>query len=190
MFFIRSFEAMYQFVNEAIATLTVYIDGQVLALTTYVNEQIALLTAYVDEQVGSVKFTSRCSVRLADSYSMTQRVDRRIPFNTELWDNDSEFASYRFTAKKAGIYHVSAQLWYLITGTTIQGECWIAKNGALVFHNKIPANGAGAVIVGVSGDIQFAIGDYLEVWGRHWSFSTAYVSKTTSQTYLTIHQIA
>jgi len=41
MFFIRSFEVMYQFVNEAIATLTAYINGQVTALTTYVGEQLA-----------------------------------------------------------------------------------------------------------------------------------------------------
>ena len=34
MFFIRSFEAMYQYINEAIATLTTYIDEQIASVPT------------------------------------------------------------------------------------------------------------------------------------------------------------
>jgi len=54
MFFIRSFEAMYQFVNEAIATLTVYIDAAILAVNNTITEAIADLTTYIDDEIDAI----------------------------------------------------------------------------------------------------------------------------------------
>jgi len=50
MFFIRSFAAMYTYINEAVVTLTAYIDGAIVTLTTTLETAITNLTTYIDGQ--------------------------------------------------------------------------------------------------------------------------------------------
>lgn len=89
MFFIRSFEAMYQYVNEAITTLTAYVDAAIVTLNerittevitlnntieTYrllLNESIANaitnLTTYINEQLATkAAWTDRGNVAAFD----------------------------------------------------------------------------------------------------------------------------
>ena len=89
MFFIRSFQAMYEYVNEAIATLTNYVDAEILTVSnaiatavtnltnyidglisaqaTYTDEQIALLRTYIDEQVAtSIQLVERGDLAAVD----------------------------------------------------------------------------------------------------------------------------
>lgn len=67
MFFIRSFAAMYNYVNESIATLTAYIDTAITNLTTYVDGLVAALYTYVDNKVAAVpQFVKRDNLASKD----------------------------------------------------------------------------------------------------------------------------
>lgn len=91
----------------------------------------------------------------------------KAEFNSENFDTNSEFdptTNYRFTAKTAGIYHVSAsvRLSNLIDGSIY--EMHVRKNGStFVLTDRQTAKGTDNVLKN-SKILQLAVNDYLEVW--------------------------
>lgn len=94
--------------------------------------------------------------------SIPNNLFTKVNFQTESWDTDNLFASSRFTADRAGIYHFDAEI-SLPTSTGALVPAFY-KNGAL--HKR----GSGIQVTSTgqqanaSADISLAVGDYVEVY--------------------------
>ncbi|MBA7524153.1 hypothetical protein ES705_16290 [subsurface metagenome] len=69
MFFIRSFEAMYQYVNEAMRLITVYIDESIAAIPEYDD---TALTEYIDAQVAALNESIAALPKYVDRGHVTE----------------------------------------------------------------------------------------------------------------------
>ena len=167
MFFIRSFAAMYQYINEVIATLTTYINEQDTAQANYTDAQIAALVIYIDEQIAAHAFLSRFSVRRTTSQSIPFNTLRKIQFNVEDYDNNSEYdhvTDFVWTCKEDGIYNFGScmSISSLIDKTTITLEAF--KNGTIrVLTDSRKQGDAGKGFVNISGDVPVVVDDTIEI---------------------------
>jgi len=106
MFFIRGFEAVYNYVVEQVALLTTYINEQDALVKTYTDEQIALLITYIDEQVAtSIQFVDRGDLAAADYAVGTFTIDYAYH---ELDISSKVGAGERYVLLKLVIRHTSA----------------------------------------------------------------------------------
>ena len=135
--------------------------GQVWVKDTAPNTLYFTDDAGTDVQLG---FTSRCSVGLAGNQPLVHDVWTKVLFATEDYDNDGEFTSNRFTAKKAGWYHVDSSL-YVIVPVLVRVELDVRVNGTSKRFHRVesPANYACPV---VSADIYLDVGGYVEIWAQ------------------------
>jgi len=84
MFFVRSFAAMYAYINEAVVTLTVYVDGAIVTLTTAIETAVTNLTTYVDGQVTTLTTAIATAITDLTTYiegeitTLTTYVDEQI----------------------------------------------------------------------------------------------------------------
>lgn len=89
----------------------------------------------------------------------------KVQLNAELFDIQSEFDSvtnYRFTAKKAGLYALSARAGFAANVTGRRGVGF-NKNGVITISNIVAALAAGSSVVFANGALQLAAGDYIEL---------------------------
>ncbi|MBA7496443.1 hypothetical protein ES702_07051 [subsurface metagenome] len=138
-------------------------------------------------------FTSRCSVNLSADQAIPHATHRKVYFDTAKYDNDSEFdlvTNHRFIVKKAGVYHVSAQLFYLFINQGIMCQLRIRKNGGDIKHSISTHYAQNNEFVQCSGDLLLAVDDYLEVWAYQDNGNARYIASIFYRTYFDIHQIA
>jgi len=161
------------------------------------NSDVAVPTekavkTYVDAAAGGAGFASYCSVYLSGQ-TLTTDTDTKITFDTEKWDNNSEFdavTNHRFVAKVAGVYHVSVQLMYLSLTQGVVVQCKIKKNGTVV-KIRSQCHYAGVnEYVGIVGDVELDVDEYIEIWGEHEKGSDVDINSNVIATFLDIHRIA
>lgn len=140
-----------------------------------------------------VKQSSCRAYRSTSSQVIANNTWTKVQLNAEDWDIQSEFDSttnYRFTAKKAGIYIVSCNLYYLTPATGKRYIISLRKNGAeeavSSFHSSSNTHFHihGAYIVSLSAS------QYLELYTQHNAGvnKTIYHGRTT--TFMAIHKLA
>jgi len=78
--------------------------------------------------LSKIVYTSRCSVYRDGVQSIPTGVQTEIEFNAEVYDQDSEFANFRFTPTKAGWYDIKVQGWVGAVGGDKQCHICIYKN--------------------------------------------------------------
>jgi hypothetical protein len=93
--------------------------------------------------------------------------DKKVPFDTELYDTSSNFDSttnFRFTATVAGFYHFSSSVSIGTQNGSIS-LLSLKKNGTEAKRGlTFISPGSNNWTFGVSGDIQLAVNDYVEVF--------------------------
>lgn len=101
----------------------------------------------------------------------------KMPLATEVFDTNSNYdaaTNYRYVAPVAGFYQISAQITFTLANNDyILG--FVYKNGAVLIANQIN-NGAGGtrnISCPMSGLIQLAANDYLEVYCATTAANTA-----------------
>lgn len=89
----------------------------------------------------------------------------KVTFDTEDYDVEGDFATSTYTARRAGIYRVSAALQFTNIDDLASGYVVLYKNGARAV-DLAQNQSAGTGIQGVSGttEIQLAAGDTLEIY--------------------------
>jgi len=132
-------------------------------------------------------------VYLSGQQTLTTATDTKITFDSESWDNNNEFdaiTNNRFVAKIAGVYHVSAQLMYLMVTIGKVVQCKIKVDGTVVKIRSVCHYGGVNEYVGVVGDVKLAIGEYIEIWGEHNEGSNLNLNNNVIASFLDIHRIA
>lgn len=108
---------------------------------------------------------------------------QKITFNGESFDTANEFdgVTGRFTATKAGFYRVDAAFHTNNTSVTNRFSIGIYVNGLLYKQNESDHHAYGDVERTISGLVQMAIGDYVEVFVENYATGIdidSYIGKT------------
>lgn len=106
-------------------------------------------------------FSSRCSVYLSSNQSIPEVIITKVELDGEKYDDDDEFASYKFTAKKAGYYHVVV-LARMNTGTGYYYQLSVKRNNVEINNFTRLITGDGSASIGK--DVYLEINDYLELF--------------------------
>lgn len=140
-------------------------------LTTLPAESLNDMQENIQALADGTVFSSlihRFSGHRSSAFSLTASATVVIPFNSKQYDVGSnlDIATNvgRFTATVAGLYHFDAAVRIAGAGSTILWATLykngaIAKGGAQFGASLVGSN----VAVGVTGDIQLAVGDYVDV---------------------------
>lgn len=117
----------------------------------------------------------------------------KVTLNAESFDIQGEFdptTNNRFTAKKAGIYLVSA----LLNLLSPVDQQWIIadvrKNGSSTGQAVMPASGIKAVAVSLSNILSLAANDYLELWAYQDAGSAKNVNTGEMNTFMAVYKLA
>jgi hypothetical protein len=186
-------------VNELADAVNGNIDTENLAdgaVTTPKLEDAAISTAKIaDDAVTDAKLSGIDKSNLTTdsnpykfrAYRLTTQahttnVSLKIQLNTEDFDTNNNFDSttnYRYTAPVSGFYWLSGTT-RSDTGSAVQTQCYIYKNGAVElcgtqYAGIFPAST-------VSGLVQLAAGDYVELWA-YWGANNN-VSSGRTESYL------
>lgn len=125
--------------------------------------------------------------------SQSPAANTKISISSELYDTNSNFDSatnYRYVAPVAGFYHFDGALSQLIanggqTQVALRKNGSAVKTGPLIFNNS---GGNQTMTSIVSGDIQLAANDYVELYTG--AASTAAAFNSAELTYLNGHLIS
>lgn len=112
-----------------------------------------------------------------------------IPYDTKVFDTLNEFnkagSLNRFTAASAGVYEVSASMYFSSVAASVRGELWLYKNAAADCRIATFTNSTAAFQQQVSGKclVQLAANDIIDVRG----LMTTATSTVADATGTTIH---
>jgi hypothetical protein len=115
--------------------------------------------------------------------SISQNTVTKITFDTELVDNNNNFASSRFTVSVPGTYIFTAATRYDANAVGDTVITAIYKNGALFKGITLDASEAGGFSVPVTAIDSAAAGDYYEVYVSQLNQSSMNVDSSTGYTY-------
>ncbi len=110
----------------------------------------------------------------------------KVLLATELFDTGSDFASSRFTAPIAGFYQFDASVTEFITNGSASAA-YLYKNGGIYKVGSWAQNATGGnanVTSSVSGLIQLAASDYVELYGACTQAGTSNTLATSYQTFM------
>ena len=132
---------------------------------------------------------SACRAYLGSDQSIDTGAWLKVPYDTESYDIQSEFVSGTFTATKAGIYSVKAQVWFT-TGAANTGEyiVTIKLSGALYsqLNHTHPSDNDYAMVL-LTDDVKMTAGQYIEIWAYQSSTATQTIKATQSR--VAIHKL-
>jgi hypothetical protein len=119
---------------------------------------------------------SACRAYMSANQTIATATWTKVNLDTESFDIQGEFntSTYRFTAKKAGIYLVSALLVFLNPVDQQWVIIDVRKNGVSTGQACMPASGTKNVGVTLSNILSLAVDDYLELY----AYQDAGVDKT------------
>ena len=132
---------------------------------------------------------SACRVYRSGAQSLPSGSAVKIQFNAENYDVQGEFDSstnYRFTATKAGIYHVKAQM-QCSSAASQEYTLYIYKNAGVHTHFNFYSTTTNAFFA-VSDLVQLSGGDYIEIHGKSTN-SAQNITGSTDRTFLTIYKV-
>lgn len=119
-------------------------------------------------EAGTPGFASRCRVELTDDQEILDDSETRVELATEIYDDNAEFASYQFTAKAAGRYHIDAEISFYDAVAVHEVVAYVTKDGTEIIWNSLPATVIDNQIhLNMSGDINLSIGSIIELYVWH-----------------------
>ena len=141
-------------------------------------------------------FSSRVSAYLANPQTIIKLTWTTILFDTEHWDNDSEFDittnKGRFTPIAAGYYHVSASVVLSPIAAGQMLHIKIEKNGTTaIAQANSPSEGCEYPQEAVSADVYLnGSTDFIEIEVYHGGHGNEILSSSQHTTFVTIHRFA
>jgi len=161
---------------------------------------------FTDQEVAGVKTfsdyillstPSAFCVDKNDAQAIPTADDTKIAFDDEDYDDNSEYdaaTNYRFTCKRAGLYHFDTSVLLAASAWTAGQYTWIAfykggSNYRVVDSFEIEANGTFEVQLSGSMDIKLAINDYIEVWVYHTRGADTNTSASALYNYFNGHRV-
>lgn len=116
---------------------------------------------------------------------------QKINFNTTTFDTGSEFdtANSRFVATKAGFYRINAAYHTNAQAVLNQFSIGIYVNNALNKLNSSDHNNHGIVERTVSGLVQLAVGDYIEIFAENFIPTGVDIDSYFGKTFFEVQQV-
>jgi len=117
----------------------------------------------------------------------------KILLDAETYDNQNEFASYKFTAKKSGYYQVNAGIVWLGPSVIpdVQYNLYITRNGAYISLGRFVPSAADYFSQIYSDVVSLAANDYLELFCRHYGgVDTVDVYGNSRDTFMSVHKLS
>jgi len=145
------------------------------------------------ENTGEISFPyqSACRVRLTNTQSVSSNTWTRLLLNYEIYDQNNDFANYRFVAPASGVYSVtySVGIYSITNGYFV--ESGIYKNGLLEggYENNY-ATGTQDLFNSGASCFYLSVNDYLELYVYHNVFlANKFFSVQTYTNYMTVTKI-
>ncbi len=141
-----------------------------------VRGKVKGVEAFLLDDAGVLTLAKQSSVRAYKStaQSIPSGTFTKLNLNAENWDIQSEFdtTNYRFTAKTAGKYLVTAAIWYAATTMVVNKyyQINLYKNGANEASGRFHSACAGEYLCApLSVVVSLAVNDYLELYAHQGS---------------------
>ncbi len=114
-----------------------------------------------DFQASSAANTPSFFATLSGDMTLADTTTTKITFDTELYDSDGTFASYKWTPATAGKYYIFAGLHFTVDYSTV----YIYKNGAALVSNRKNVDTNRENSISISTIDTADADDYYEVFG-------------------------
>jgi|GEM_PF-5014984 hypothetical protein len=133
--------------------------------------------------------------RATPNYTLANDTNTKIPLTGENWDNQGEYdktTNYRFTATKAGVYQVEAQILWdaFVSGKRYQLQ--IRKNGDIGsgFYSSYTAPGSTEFgTQHAMALLKLAVGDYVELWAYQNTGSNVTIDYGAAETWMMVNKV-
>jgi len=140
--------------------------------------------------------SSRVRVTKNDAQNINNTTATIVQYDDEVFDNLGEFATYKFTAKETGYYHVSASLLLTTPSQWTANKTFeirIYKNAGLYSkgRNIVKESSTGRAYKSEISDLVYLTAtEYLDIRAYHDSGYTQATSTDVYSNYLAIHRIS
>lgn len=179
-----------------ITALTAMTDGQLVIGSTGNDPSLATLTPAqiinVTNAAGSITVGLKdygCHVSLSDDQNISATTETKIEFDTELYDPQTEFASYKYTASTAGKYFISLCVHWEASADTKVHIAYIKVNGSAVTQSAKHGSNTNPISTDVAMIIDLDANDYVEGYVYHDVAGGVDVDGSASLTKLTIQRL-
>lgn len=176
------------------------VNDEVVAIETELGENpkgaFATVAAYLSaltDAINDILANNKVMIEVYQSsgQSISDSTLTVVNLQTEIYDKGSNFASNKFTAPRAGMYQISAQIIY--PGMTDQkyGDCILRLNGATYLQWKREfMSGSYNLHPACSKAIYLAAGDYVQLIASHNKGSAVTLSASgRHETFMTVAEI-
>lgn len=158
--------------------------------TVIFAEDIEKIDAEIVAIEEDLEEASRVRVYVSTSaQSIPSTTETKVEFDAESFDEQNEFdpvTNFRFTAKKAGFYHVKVCIYWNNNSDQAYYDLRLKKNGNIVswnIHQAADSQGFSQVLTDY---IELAVDDYLELFAFQSSGGAITIENSASQSYMTI----
>jgi hypothetical protein len=150
--------------------------------------------AFLLEDTGIVTLAKQSKVRayLSAQQTIPNITWTKVNLDTESFDEQNEFANYKFTASKAGAYLLIGKIvyWYADVLANKMYAAQIYKNGVGFSDIWVQsAISAKALIVLVADVARLVANDYIELYAYHETGSNCKINNGEAQTSLTVFKV-
>ena len=151
--------------------------------------------AFLLEDTGILTLAKQSKARayLSAQQTIPNTTWTKVNLDTESFDEQDEFANYKFTASKAGAYLLIGKIvyWYADVLANKMYVAQIYKNGVGFSDMWVQsAISAKALIVLVADVARLVANDYIELYAYHETGSNCKINNVEAQTSLTIFKVA
>ena len=131
---------------------------------------------------------SATRTNLAANQSLNTTGWQKITYSNVVFDTNSEFASNKFTASKAGIFEINAGFHTDSQSNNQYYSIGVYVNGVLYQQNSSNHSGNGPVARDINCTVNLAVNDYVEIFVENYQASVN-IDSFTGKTYFEVHQI-
>lgn len=151
--------------------------------------------AFLLEDTGILTLAKQSKARayLSAQQTIPNTTWTKVNLDTESFDEQNEFANYKFTASKSGAYLLIGKVvyWYQDVSAQKMYAAQIYKNGSgfsdMWMQSAISSK---AILVLVADVARLNAGDYIELYAYHETGSSCRINNGEAQTSLTIFKVA
>jgi len=171
------------------------VDVEESADEDQVRMKVAGTEAFLLYNNGILTFAKQSKARayLSAQQTIPNTTWTKVNLNTESFDEQNEFANYKFTASKAGAYLLIGKIvyWYADVLAAKMYAANIYKNGAgfsdMWMQSAISAKALIVLVVDVA---RLVANDYIELYAYHETGANCKINNGESQTSLTVFKVA
>lgn len=131
---------------------------------------------------------SALRTNLTSDQALTTSGWQLINFSNVVFDTNSEFASNRFTASKAGIYEINAGFHTDNQSNNQYYSIGVYVNGVLYQQTTSNHFGNGPVSRNINCSVNLAVSDYVEIFVENYQ-TTVNIDSYSGKTFFEVHQI-